>query len=99
MLVISDVADPLSVDRQRRALAAVSRRHRLIFAALDDPSLRAASEAGESAAVRAAALELVEDRHRALRSLAASGARVVDALPAEAAGPLLAAWLDERRAG
>jgi hypothetical protein len=25
--------------------------------------------------------------------------RVLDALPAEAAGPMLAAWLDERRRG
>jgi len=100
VLVISDVADPLSLEEQRAALAAGSRHHRLIFAALDDPALRAAAEGeGDDAVLRAAALELVAERARSLRMLAASGARVLDALPAEAAGPMLAAWLDERRAG
>jgi len=98
VILISDVADPLSVKAQRRALASASRRHRLVFAALDDPGLRVAADGeGVTAPVRAAALELAEDRGRALRELATSGARVLDALPAEAAAPLLAAWLDERR--
>ncbi len=100
VIVISDVADPLSIEEQRRALSSASKRHRLIFAALDDPALRSAAEGrGGDAALRAAALELVRERSRSLRALRASGARVLDALPAEAAGPLLAAWLDERRAG
>jgi uncharacterized protein (DUF58 family) len=100
VIVISDVADPLSVEPERRALASAASRHRLIFAALDDPLVRAAAAGeGADAALRAAALELVKDRSRALRALAASGARIVDALPAEAAAPMLAAWLDERRAG
>jgi len=100
VIVLSDVADPLSVAEQARALSSASRRHRLIFAALDDPALRAASEQGTGdAALRAAALELVAERARSLRALKGSGARILDALPAEAAGPLLAAWLDERRAG
>ena len=99
VVVISDVADPYSAELQRRALASVSRRHRLVFAALDDPDLRAAAlpSAAVPAGVRAAALDLVHDRRRALRTLATSGARVLDALPADAAGPLLAAWLEERR--
>ena len=98
VVVISDVADPYSVEMQSRDLAQASGRHRLVFAALDDPGLRAAVEGdAPTAAVRAAAFDLVEDRHRALRSLATSGARVVDALPAEAAAPMLAAWLEERR--
>jgi uncharacterized protein (DUF58 family) len=100
VLVLSDVADPLSLEEQRAALAAGARHHRLIFAALDDPELRRAAEGGGGDAVlRAAALELVAERARSLRTLAASGARVLDALPAEAAAPMLAAWLDERRAG
>ena len=98
VLIISDVADPLSVDIQRRALAAASRRHRIVFAALDDPEVRAAAKGeGVSAAERAAALDLIEDRRRALRLLSGSGARVLDALPADAAAPLLAAWLEERQ--
>lgn len=100
VLVLSDVADPLSLDEQRAALAAGSRRHRLVFAALDDPSLRRAAEAyAEDPVTGAAALELAGERRRGLRVLATSGARVLDALPAEAAAPLLAAWLEERRRG
>jgi uncharacterized protein (DUF58 family) len=99
VVVLSDVADPLSLDEQRSALRAASRRHRVIFAALDDPELRAAAESDADPALRAAALELIAERTRSLRALATSGARVLDALPAEAAAPMLAAWLDERRAG
>jgi len=104
ILILSDVADPMSIEEQRRALASASSRHRLIFAALDDPGLRSAAAgvalAGDAppALLRAAALETVADRKRSLRRLRSSGARILDALPAEAAGPLLAAWLDERRA-
>jgi len=99
VVIVSDVADPLSIDLQRKALAAASRRHKLVFAALDDPGLRDAADGDDvPAAVRATALELMEDRSRALRALGSSGARVLDALPAEAAAPLLAAWLEERRA-
>ncbi|MEW6074484.1 MAG: DUF58 domain-containing protein [Planctomycetota bacterium] len=98
VIVLSEVADPHSVAHQRRALAAAARRHRVVFAALDDPGVRAAAAGeGASTAERAAALDLVEDRRRALRALAGTGARILDALPAEAAGPLLAAWLEERR--
>ncbi len=99
VVLISDVADPHSVAHQRRALAQASGRHRLVFAALDDPGLRDAADGGAvSTAVRAAALELESDRVRALRTLSATGVRVLDALPADAAAPLLAAWLEERRA-
>lgn len=102
VLVLSDVADPLSTEPQKEALATASRRHRVVFAALDDPDLRAAADGrpvGERpvpAAVRAVALEHVEERARSLDQLRASGARVLAALPSEAAGPLLAAWLEER---
>ena len=100
VLVLSDVADPLSLEQQRAALAAGSRRHRLVFAALDDPSLRAAAEDFvEDPITGAAALELGAERRRSLRVLATSGARVLDAVPAEAAAPILAAWLEERRRG
>jgi len=100
VLVVSDVADPLSLEEQGRALAAGARHHRVVFAALDDPVLRRVAAGLEGDAVqRAGALELCAERRSSLRVLAASGARVLDALPAEAAAPLLAAWLDERRAG
>jgi len=101
VLLLSDVADPLSVEEQRRALAAASRRHRILFAGLDDPSLRDAAEGrlGVDEGTRGAARLLVEERRAGLRRLAGAGCRVLDTLPAEAAGPLLAAWLDARRRG
>lgn len=103
VVILSDVADPLSVDRQRSALARGGRRQRVVFAALDDPTVRAAAAGaeapGETATpLRAAALHQVEERRSALARLAGAGARVLNPLPAEAAGPLLAAWLDARRA-
>ena len=99
VVILSDVADPLSLERQQRALRAASRRHKVLFAALDDPSLRAVAEGRAEADVllRAAAVELMGERRTSLRALAAPGVRVLDALPAEAAAPLLAAWLSMRR--
>jgi uncharacterized protein (DUF58 family) len=99
VLILSDVADPLSIDAQRRALAAGSKRHQILFAGLDDPSLRAAAEGNlpVETVVRAAAFALQEERRAGLRRLHGAGAQVLDTLPAEAAAPLLAAWLAARR--
>ena len=99
VLILSDVADPLSLDRQRRALAAGSSRHRILFAGLDDPSIRAAAEGRieVDAVVRAAAFALIEERRESMKRLHGTGVRVLDTLTAEAAAPLLAAWLEARR--
>lgn len=100
VLILSDVADPLSLQTQQRALRAASRRHKVLFVALDDPSLRLVAQgkiAEEDALVRAAAGKLVEEREQSLRELRGAGVRVLDALPAEAAAPMLAAWLALRR--
>ena len=104
VMVLSDVADPLSVAHQREALRQGGRTHALVFAALDDPGLLAAAEGrgegtGEGAALRAAALDLVHERRTSVAQLGGPGVRVLDTLPGEAAGPLLAAWLDARRSG
>lgn len=101
IILFSDVADALSVEGQARALAPGARRHRVLFAALDDPELRraAAGPSSHGAAVRAAAIVLAAERRASLAQLRACGASVIDALPAEAAAPVLAAWLDARRAG
>jgi hypothetical protein len=47
--------------------------------------------------VRAAAFALTAERRDSLRRLHGAGVRVLDTLPAEAAAPLLAAWLEARR--
>ncbi len=99
VLVLSDVADPLSIDRQAAALRAGSGRHRVIFAGLDDPALRAIVEGRvpADALVRASAAALVAERRAGLVRLASRTVRVIDAPPAEAAGPAIAAWLAARR--
>jgi uncharacterized protein (DUF58 family) len=104
VLIVSEVADPLSSTEQRAALSAASRRHRVIFAALDDADLASLTESDDSgpptadaAALRAAAFAAVNERDEALAQLRSSGARILRALPAESAGTMLGAWLDERR--
>lgn len=99
VIVFSEVADRHSLEGQISALHFGARRHRMIFAGLDDPSLRRAANGEDPVepAVRAAALEARGTRSEGIRRLRASGARVIDALPAEAAGPVLTAWLEARR--
>jgi uncharacterized protein (DUF58 family) len=101
--VLSDVGDALSAERAREALA-VAAGAEIVFAALDDVELQelaaGAVPAGpESSALRAAAFHLAAERRSSLQRLRGAGARVLDALPAQAAGPLLSAWLDARRSG
>jgi uncharacterized protein (DUF58 family) len=99
VLVLSDVADPYSVESQRVALHAGSRRHRIVFAGLDDPVLRAVADGRTQAdsVLRASAIALLEERRASLRLLSGSGVQTLDALPAEAAAPLIAAWFEARR--
>lgn len=99
LVILTDVADPLSVDEQRQALTSGSRRHSIVLAALDDPALRGVVDGSlpSRPSERAAAFALEEERRVARVSLRRAGARVLDTLPAEMAGPLLAAWLDVRR--
>lgn len=99
VLVLSEVADPYEAPRQRAALLSGSKRHRLMFASLDDPAIRRAAIGIDVVrpAERVAALALREERRHSLAELRGSKARILDTLPAESAGRLLAAWLDERR--
>ncbi len=101
LILFSDVADPLSLELQGRALEVGARRHRIVFAALDDPEIRrvATAESHAAAALRAVALLLSAERQHSLARLRSHGASVLDALPAEAAAPALAAWLDAKRSG
>lgn len=99
VLVLSEVADPYEAPRQRAALSSGSKRHRLLFASLDDPAIRRAAAGIDPVrpSERVAALALREERRHSLAELRGSKARILDTLPAESAAQLLAAWLDERR--
>jgi len=100
LVVLSDVGDAAAARRLARDLRSAGGRP-LVFAALDDPDVRAAAAGAEppgpeASALRAAALAEEGDRARALALLSAPRLRVLHPLPAEAAGPLLGAWLDAR---
>lgn len=100
LVVLSDVGGESSAERLSVALASAGGQP-VVFAALDDPDVRAAAAGVEptgraASALRAAALDEEATRARTLARLSAPRLRVLDALPAEAAGPLLGAWLDAR---
>lgn len=99
VLVLSEVADPYETPRQRAALSSGSKRHRVLFASLDDPAIRRAALGIDPvrASERVAALTLREERRHSLAELRGSRARILDTLPAESAARVLAVWLDERR--
>ena len=103
VVMLSDLGDALSAERAREALRSAPGAQ-VVFAALDDPDIAALAAGAtppdpQTSPLRAAALELARERQAALQRLEGAGARVLDALPAGAAGPLLAAWLDARRHG
>lgn len=105
-LVLGEAADPLSSPEQAQALSSASRRHRVIFAALDDSDVQSGidddsaepeSSALERAALRAAVHSAERDLERSLAQLRVSKARILRAPPSDSAGRILAVWLDERR--
>ena len=54
---------------------------------------------GELPVLAIPALALSAERAAGLKRLASAGVLCLDALPAEAAAPLIAAWLEARRSG
>lgn len=105
VIVISDVLDSLSVGEQVRALRSAARGQRVVFAALDDPDVRLMAQpdglhaAREDPELAAASAALVAERQASLHELRRSGVQVLDAVPAEGAGALIAAWLEARGRG
>ena len=100
VLVLSDLADPGSIEEQARALGRAG-RHRMVFCALDDPDVEraAADKDPEQAPLRAAALAQLAERKAGLARLDARCAQAIDLPSSRAAAPLLAAWFAEGRAG
>lgn len=100
VIVISDVADPAHVAAQASALSRGG-RHRIVFAAMNDPDLtRAAADTTPAATgLRAAALAELATRQASFDVLRGYRIPVVDLDSSRAAAPMLAAWFQERRAG
>jgi uncharacterized protein (DUF58 family) len=93
VVVLSDLVNTGTSQRLRSSLAAMARRHVVLFAAVQTPWLRHALRdpvAGVlDAARRAVVLRSLRDRERALFDLSRGGVDVLDVTPAELTVPLL----------
>jgi len=102
VLVFTDFTDELSAGELTMSLAALARRHRLLFVAVGSPQLELAlttPETSESAVFeRGIAGELLVERRRALEGLERLGVATLDAEPHRLSGPLIRRWI-ELRAG
>ena len=95
MIILSDAPDPAAAQLERRALAIAS-KHRVIFAALSDPSLLTAAESSADPLEKSAAEWLLDERSATLETYR-SQALVVDMPAIAGTGALLRAWFQERR--
>lgn len=100
MIVLSDIADAETSTRFRAALAALTRRHVVLFAALQTPllrqGLREPVETELQGARQAVALRLLTDRERAIHSLDHSGVHVVDVEPDDLTVALINRFIELR---
>ncbi len=95
VIILSDAPDPAAAQLERRALAIAS-KHRVIFAALSDPSLLTAAESSADPLEKSAAEWLLDERSATLETYR-SQALVVDMPAIAGTGALLRAWFQERR--
>jgi uncharacterized protein (DUF58 family) len=102
VVVISDVVDAETSPRFRESLAALSRRHILLFAALQTPLLETIIQAPVQSFVNAAQKAVVfrsqRERERALHSIRRSGVHVLDVTPSELTVPLINQFIELRGA-
>ena len=93
LVVLSDLVDAAASEQFRTALVALSRRHLLVFAALQTPLLdelaHAPTETMLDAARSSVALHLQREREKALHSLTHFGINVLDVDPAHLTVPLI----------
>ena len=98
LVVVSDFGEPLSAELIGEHLAALRRRHVVVFATLADPWLRALVEAEarsmEEVARAVAAETWLAERAGMLARMEAAGVRVIEAAPGALTPALLSAYLD-----
>lgn len=99
VIILTDLADPLGVEAEARALAHAGKQ-RLVFCALGDPDLvaLATNKAAPGQELRANAARYLAGQRQAGFNKLARCARVLDLEATRTAGPLLTAWFQERRA-
>jgi uncharacterized protein (DUF58 family) len=103
LVVFSDFTDELSAADMYASLAALTRRHVVLFVAVGDPHLTAIldgpAEDERAHVQRAVAGQLLGERRRVLARMERLGIFTVDAEPARLTGPLLRTFLEVRLRG
>lgn len=101
LVVLSDMGDVETSRLQGAAIARLSRRHLVLFAALRTPLLRRVisrqAESISAAASQVVALGLLRDRGHALHSLRHGGVQVLDVEPQQVTLPLINRFIELRR--
>ena len=102
VVVLSDVVDAETSPRFRESLAALSRRHVMLFAALQTPLLEAIIQAPVhnflNAAQKAVVFRSQRERERALHAIRRGGVHVLDVTPSELTVPLINRFIELRGA-
>lgn len=100
LVILSDIVDEATSTRFRASLAALSRRHVVLFAALQTPLLRKFVHTPvtsiEIGARQAVTFRLFKEREQALQSLRHSGVHIVDVEPNQLTVPLVNQFLELR---
>ena len=93
VVVISDMVDQETTQRFRASLASLSKRHVILFAALQTPLLDGIVHADITGTLdparKAVAFQLLRERERALHAVRRGGVDVLDVTPAQLTIPLV----------
>jgi uncharacterized protein (DUF58 family) len=102
IVVLTDFTDEVSAEEMMETMAALCRRHVLVFCGVSDPQLRSVlvEEPSSTAAAyqKGVAAELLLERRRVLERLNRMGAFTVDAEPGRLSAPLINRFLEARLA-
>jgi len=103
IVFLTDFTDELSAREMHATLAAMARRHVMIFVAVGDPHLRTVVDTPRldttSLFERAVAGQLLQERRQTIAQLDRMGALTIDADPMQISGPLISRYLDVRLRG
>jgi uncharacterized protein (DUF58 family) len=101
IVVLSDLVDAETSTRFRTSMAALARRHLVLFVALQTPLLRGILEAPvasvHDATEKALTFRLLRERERALHSIKRSGVHVLDVEPRQLTISLINQFIDLRQ--
>ena len=103
IIFFTDFTDELSAQEMYRSLAALTRRHAMIFVGVGDPHLEEVHERSgndvRSIFEKAVAGDLLLERRRVMAQIARLGVFTVDDEPSRLSGPLITKYLEVRLRG